>query len=296
MSVDVGYDLPWIGGPLKAMADKRLPEHGLDGPLPMHTLWDAHHFGLDRVSAFVQAPAAVREAVLADCARAHLLEAYFIEKAGVAYAAKMTLLAQTADERSLYALFCAEEATHLDAIHTALGPVDEACWQADPFLVLLQRIIAHGDRRTGQLIIQVVLEGWGLLHYATLRDDCRHDGLTTVLGRIVADEAAHHGSGVHLLRGATLDDPESATDLLAEMLAMVQVGPTTVASTLERHLGGFSRDQRRRVYEALDSDAHIRDRLHKLRGCLDKVPAARPITEALHARGRFAIPSVEPLA
>lgn len=295
MKVDAGLDLPWHEGPLQGLAARRMPAHGMADPLDMHTLWDAAHFGLDRVQAFREAPEDVRRAVLSDCARAHLLEAYFIEKAGVAYAAKMVLLAESAEERSLYALFAAEEAAHLDAIRAALGPVDESSWQADAFLVLLQRIVEQGDRRTGQLVIQVVLEGWGLLHYAALRDDCRHDGLSSLLARIVADEAGHHGSGVQLLRGAEITHPAQATDLLAEMLAMVQVGPHTVASTLERHLGGLTRDQRRRVFEELASEAHIRDRLHKLRSCLDKVPAAQPITAALETRGRFAVPAVESL-
>lgn len=293
--VQAGYDLPWVAGPLKTLVSKRLPQHGIQQPV--QACWDASFYGLDRVKVFTEANDQLQSAVLQDCARGNLMEAYFIEKAGVSYAAKMTLLAQSAEERSLYALFCSEEAAHLDAIHAALGAVDDSEWQANPFLTLLQEIIEQGDRQTGQLIIQVVLEGWGLMHYGHMRDACTHPGLTALFNRIVADEAAHHGSGVHLLRDTQFSGAQHtvSADLLGQMLAMVQVGPALVAGTLERHLGGFTTDQRRRVYTELDSATHIRERLTKLRSCLSKVPAAHPILETLDIQGRFTVPSVEAL-
>ena len=294
--MSAGLDLEWTGGPLAVLARRRLADHGLEGPVPLAGLWGPAFFGLDRVAAYTDASDEARHAILADCARAQLMEAYFIEKAGVSYAAKMTLLAESADERSLYALFAADEVAHLDAIRAALGPVDESAWQADPFLRLLERIVADADRHTSQLVIQVVLEGWGLVHYAALRDACTHPALTALLTRILADEAGHHGSGVHLLREVRLPASGPAVELLSEMLAMVQAGPARVVSALERHTGGLTRAQRLRVLEELDAEGHVRQRLTRLRGCLDKVSGARPVTEALAARGRFAVPTLEALA
>ncbi|TNE90945.1 MAG: ferritin-like domain-containing protein [Deltaproteobacteria bacterium] len=298
LPVDAGLGMDWADGPLRALLDKRLGARAIHAPVDLESVWKPAHYGLDRVQAWTEADDDVRRAVLADCARASLLEAYFIEKAGVAYAAKMTLLAESADERSLYALFAAEEATHLDAIKQALGPVDEQQWQANPFLTLLRDIVEEADRATGQLVIQVVLEGWGLVHYAGLRDACQDRDLQRLLARIVADEAGHHGSGVHLLRGVSFAGAQrrAAVDQLGHMLAMVQVGPALVAGSLERHLGGFTRDQRLRVYRELDAEQHIRERLAKLGACLDKVPGAAVVAEDLTAAGRFTIPAVEALA
>ena len=87
----------------------------------MDQQWKAEFFGLDQVTAFTTAAPATQRAVVTGCSRAILEEAYFIEKAGVGFAAKMTLLAQDMDERNLYALFAGEEAAHPAAVHTLLG-------------------------------------------------------------------------------------------------------------------------------------------------------------------------------
>lgn len=293
--VDAGYGLTSHEGPLRRLLGKRLPHHGLVDPVPLDGVWRAGFFGLDRVPAFRAAPEATQRAIVADCTRGTLLEAYFIEKAGVSYAAKMVLLAESTEERSLYAVFGAEEAAHLDAIGASLGPsADGADWQTNPFLSWLASIVEQADRRTSQLVVQVVLEGWGLAHYASMRDGCQHAALRELFGRIVADEAAHHGSAVHLLREAVLDASviDRATDLLGDLLAMVRGGPAMVVEALERGLGGFTSGERVQMFEALGVSAHVQERLDVLRGCLTKVPAARPLVAALDARDGFAPRSV----
>lgn len=301
VTVDAGLGLRGGAGALGTLVDRRLAARGvpgLDGPVDAATAWRPAAFGLDVVHAFEQADEAVQRAVLAACARGRLVEAYFIEKAGVAYAAKMALLADDLDERVLYALVGAEEATHLDAVSRALGPVDEEGWQADPFLLLLRDLVEDGDRVTGQLVIQVVLEGWGLTHYADLRDTTAHPGLRALFARIVADEAGHHGAGVQLLKGVTLTAAQrrAATEALDAMLGMVQAGPVLVLGSLERAVGGLTRPQRVRVLDQLDAAGHVHHRLAVLRACLDRVPAARPVTDALAAAGRFDVPDLDALA
>ena len=291
--IDVGYALPWGGGPLQTLLERRLPAHGISAPCSLDRCWGPAHYRLDQVGAFQRATPAQRREVLAGCARGYLLEAYFIEKAGVSYAAKMILLAERAEERSLYAVFAAEEASHLAALQASLGPVDEGSWRANPFLELLEQIIVEADREVGQLIIQVALEGWSLMHYAQLRDACEEPALRALLGQIVADEAAHHGSGVQLLRDVSLSARQQAqaVELLGEMLRLVQLGPLLIVGTLERALGGFSGAERAQVYRELDREGHIRARLEKLQRCLRKVDAAQPVLDALTARGAFTVPS-----
>ena len=101
LPVRAGFDLPGGAGPVQTLVAKRLPPRLRAEPAPLADVWPAAHFGLHRATAFTGSSAEVQAAVLADCARGTLLEAYFIEKAGVSYAAKMTLLAETSDERSL---------------------------------------------------------------------------------------------------------------------------------------------------------------------------------------------------
>jgi hypothetical protein len=253
-----------------------------------HAHWSPAFFGLDRVSAFAMATAEQQAAILEQCGQELLAEAFYIEKSGMAFAAKMVLLAESTDERKLYALFAGDEAAHLDAVAPfyrarAAAPTD------NPFLALLSEVIDEGDRRSLQLVIQVVLEGWGLSHYRRLRQGCSDPSLQEVLGAILADEAAHHGSGV-LLLGADALAGEShalAVHVLTRFLALVQAGPLGVVAAVEATLGPASGAARRRLYDELDAERHAAERLGELRALLDKCPAAAAVTDVLARAGAF---------
>ncbi len=78
--------------------------------------WPAKHFNLDRVTIFRDASEAEREQILEGCCRDLLEEAYWIEKCGMYFAAKMSLMASSTEERMLYSLFAADEAVHFSWI------------------------------------------------------------------------------------------------------------------------------------------------------------------------------------
>lgn len=67
--------------------------------------WPAPYFRLNQVSLFREADEETRQHVLTACSRSVFAEAYYIEKSGMYFAAKMALLAETTDERMLYSLF-----------------------------------------------------------------------------------------------------------------------------------------------------------------------------------------------
>ena len=284
-----GLDLTWRGGAIDTIVRKRLRAQPQPLSRTLDQIWPAAFFGLDRVDVFRQAEPALQRTVLAACARLTIEEGYFIEKAGVSFMARMTLLARSVDERSLYALFGAEEANHLALLQTALGEVDEQAWQGNPFLTLLGDLTDVCDRLTGQLVIQTVLEGWGLTHYASLREACLDAQMSGILNTILIDEAGHHGSALVLLDGKRFDADATrrAVEPLAQMLSMVQMGPAMVMGALERALGGFTTAQRETVYAQLDGDNHARIRLSKLRALMEKVRGAGPVVEALAARKLF---------
>ncbi len=200
-----------------------------------HGHWTADFFGLQRVSGFMESTEAVQAAVLERCGRGLLEEALFIEKSGVAFAAKMILLAQSTDERKLYAMFAADEAAHLDGI-SRFCTADASAASDNPFLVLLSELIEGADRSTLQLIVQVVLEGWGLSHYRALRDGCTHAPLREVLASILADEAAHHASGVILLDGRALEGDAEA-QIYAAMARFPVAGPVRSPGRARRARG-----------------------------------------------------------
>jgi len=252
-----------------------------------HAHWRAAYHGLDRVRLFAAASAEQRRAILDDCGRALLEEAYFIEKCGIGYAAKMVLLAETSSERQLYGLIAGDEAAHLAAIARFVSPSGTA--RDNPFLALLEELVEEGDRASLQLIVQVVLEGWGLDHYRGLRDACGSTALRIALSVILADEATHHGSGVAFTRDAPLAarSRDYATDVMVRFLAMVQVGPVGVASIVERALGGLTAVQRGQLMADLGGEEHAAVRLDKLRGLLGKATGACAVLERLEALGCF---------
>ena len=152
-----------------------------------------------------------RRRILVACARDLLTEAYYIEKLGLGFTAKMALLSETTEERMLYCLFAGDEAAHLHAIAAYVGDGAAASAPDDPFLALLTEAIAAGDKPGLTYVVQVVLEGWGIAHYQSIARDCRDGDLRRTLLRLARDEALHHGSGVALLKRRPL--PAAGPDL-----------------------------------------------------------------------------------
>lgn len=253
-----------------------------------HAHWGAGYYGLDRVRLFGGARAEERLAILEACGRALLEEAYFIEKCGIGYAAKMVLLAESSCERQLYGLIAGDEATHLASIARFVEPGERAAAD-NPFLRLLEELIEEGDRASLQLIVQVVLEGWGLDHYRGLRDACGTPALRDALSMILADEASHHGSGVAFAREAEMSarSCEYATGVMVRFLAMVQVGPVGVAGAVERELGGLGAGQRSQLMSDLGGAQHAAVRLEKIRSLLGKAAGARAVLDRLDSLGCF---------
>jgi hypothetical protein len=282
-------DLPHLraGHRVHALLHARLrPEAITTRAYAPHAHWVAEFFGLHHVALFRDATRVQKWEILDRCGRALLEEAYFIEKSGVGFAAEMVLLAQSIEERMLYATFAADEARHFDAVRPFLVG-DLPAPAENPFLALLAATIECGDRAALQFVIQVVLEGWGLAHYRALRDACTHPVLHDRFDAILHDEAAHHGSGRVLFAeskvgDATLDRIEQA---LASMLEMVRVGPVGVLSALDRTLG-LTRAQKLAVFGELGGRAHAQARLDHLRQ-LATFDDVLPVVDRLESRGLF---------
>lgn len=249
--------------------------------------WDADVYGLSGVDCYVKAGADRQRAVLTRCAADQLEEALHIENIGMAYAAHMLLGASSLEERQLYATIAADEALHHAALAPFLGLAagdGAGGGEPAPFLCLLERLVVEGDRATRLLVVQVVLEGWGIEHYRGLARRCADPALAVVLARIVEDEARHHGSGVIL--APRFPAGEAAVDVLTAFLDMVRVGPQAVLAALAGTLGPMSRAERVVVLTQLHTEDHSGTQLLLLRRLLEKAGAA-PVVAALDSRGRF---------
>jgi hypothetical protein len=291
MSV-AGFDLPHLPeddrlrailrGALKAR--KCAP---VEPPPEDRRYWSPEFLGLDKVPLFGELGEDARRQVLRRCAQDLLTEAYFVEKAGVGYAARMTLEAESTEERALYGMVAAEEATHLCQVAGYL-PDPDPVGTEDPFLRFMGDLIEDAPKSVCLFVVQVVLEGWGLTHYRNLATGCSHPGLKAILESILLDEARHHGSGVVLLESRELSARERdlATESLEGFLGMVRVGPQRVVAALEEAAGHFTHAQRVQVLRDLDAEAHSGERLAVLR-TLMKTPNVAGIIEDLESRGSF---------
>ncbi len=185
------------------------------------------------------------------------------------FTAKMTLLSETTQERMLYSLFSADESNHLRRVlsHLPETPVDS---QGQPFVQMLEHIIREGERDALVLLIQVVLEGWGIIHYHGLARSCRDARVRDTLIMILKDEARHHGSGMILARLAPLGAHQSdfVRETMIGFLAMLQCGPQSLVSVLEKELGPLSRRDRERVFTELDGPGTASVRLELIRTLL----------------------------
>lgn len=269
---------------VERILDKKL---GAPGVLTdCSTLWSLTDLGLGEVRQVTEAPAENRVHLRHLLGQGRLREAWSIEKAGMSFAAKMSLLSESLNEQKLYSLFAAEEARHFHCIDETLG--DQRPQHTDPFIDLLNEIIVSAGRRPLIFIIQVVLEGWGIDHYATMSKTCREPGLQKILRDILSDEAAHHGSGLALFKESELSKQEEdyIFDMMAAFLGMVRIGPVGVLGAIEAEFGGWAPGQRESVLTEMNAMADTQRKLGLIEGFLVKARAPK-LLERLKAAEAF---------
>jgi hypothetical protein len=196
-------------------------------------LWPADWWGFDQCDAFLGLNENGRSRVVQTCNRGLVNEAYFIEKSGLAYTAKMVLLAQDTDTAQLYALIGADEAKHLAWLEPYVVQEDKTAPQGF-FLSFLSNLIEKVSPRLLVLLVQIVLEGWGLDHYRRLAQGCTDKSLAAVFSNILKDEALHHQSGNLLFRGDELsaDDLWTVEKALRVYTDLVKTGPVAAVESL----------------------------------------------------------------
>jgi rubrerythrin len=250
------------------------------------TYWGAEHFDLDKVDIFTNSTKEEQTKILELCNQNLLEEAYFIEKAGVGYMSKMVMLAETTEERMLYALFSADEVTHLARISSFL-PNPELVSTNNSFLHLLADVAETSDKAVLVFVLQVILEGWGLTHYRNLSKNCQHPQLKAILQSFLEDESRHHATGVRLCEQVSLhESQQTIIEILASFLYMVQVGPQGVVAAVERVLGSLSRQQKISVFQQLGAEAQSSTRLKLLRSLITNSQTSA-IVQELDARNCF---------
>lgn len=196
----------------------------------------------------------------------------YIETSGHNYGAKMILSAESLDEKSIYALFAAEEAIHLKEFENFMNfvPDPEVHWH--PMLNPLAAAIKDGEKNTCLYIIQVLLEGFGMAHYGGLRQDCLYEPLQVAYDRILKDEARHHGTGIILSKQNTLTniEQEQIFEYTREFILSLQ-SASWVLKCIEEQRGGLSEAEKKKYVQDTNQSQVLQGRLLKLREMLEKV-------------------------
>ncbi|MDY6784448.1 MAG: ferritin-like domain-containing protein [Cyanobacteriota bacterium] len=287
-----GFDLPQIpkSDKLCHILSSSLSCKSLDSEIHAKYLgrfWNPEYFGLHKVKLFQNATQTQQWEIIELVNFGLLQESYFIEKAGVGYMAKMALLAETTQERMIYALFSADEVYHLAQIMRFL-PQQQPMKADDTFLRFLANLVETQDKTVLLFVLQVVLEGWGLSHYRSLAKGCQDAELSQVLTSFLQDESRHHATGVTLFKKISVSplSHRVIVETLSLFLQMIQVGPQRVVAAIERVLGHLSRQQKIRLFEELDTENHSEKRLVTLRFLMGG-EGAETIVQELEERGGF---------
>lgn len=200
--------------------------------------WPAEFFGLQYSSLFLKASTDQQQQILHYCSQALFQEAYFIEKSGIAYCAKMVLLSETTEIAQNYCVMGADEATHLQWVSPYLSK-DERTQPAGKFFRFISQVIEEGDSNCLLYLMQVILEGWGLSHYRDLAKHSSQPHLQALFMDILRDEASHQQLGITLFDPAQLTKNQSSfiIDSLVDFLEMVKAGPQLLLRSMELGLG-----------------------------------------------------------
>jgi len=271
---------------LRRAAERLLRRRGPErGPQGSGSPWEAQFFGLPRVRQYRDAAPPGKNAALADCVAALLMESWSIERSGVVFCARMTLLSENDDERRLFALIGGEEAAHSAWLEPWIRQRDGA---RDSFNRFITGLIDSGGAQPLAYLLQVVLEGLGIVHYTSLAAGCRDASLAAVLKRMAQDEAVHHAAGLAAFRAARLSAAERR--FLAEgaygFLQMIRSGPQGVVAALDRHLGFDGNARLVTVFAELNGESATAAKLGHIRRLMSQ-PGMDWLVELLEQKGAF---------
>jgi len=240
-------------------------------PPETHLPWPETLFLLNRSTLFKKLPSETQAAILKTCNEFILTESYFIEKAGLAYCAKMILLGETTEIRQMYGLIASDEATHLEWLIPHISPTLRTAPQGQ-FISLISHMIEESDTNVLYFLIQTILEGWGIYYYKTLAATCQNEDLKKALLNIVKDEAIHYKTGIALF------DPQKINTITAIQIEegmkayadSLRVGSQNIVSCIEKVVGTLTRAELITLFEDLQTETMARIKLTLLKNIMNQ--------------------------
>ncbi len=249
--------------------------------------WPAVYYGLDKSQLFKQLDDATQSQILKTCAQDLLNESYFIEKMGLEYCAKLTLLSPSSQSKQIFSLIGADEATHLQWI-TPFVPESMRLAPTSPLLSIIRDVITLNNENLLYYLVQIILEGWGLEHYKQLSQYCLNPGLQKIFADILQDEALHHQSGKTLFNSKKLSKQDTfiVQDHLKAYCDLVRIGPQSVVNAVSLELGGLNEKQRAILFDELQTEQESKTKLNYLYSLMIQ-PGLEALLQDVHDLGYF---------
>ena len=206
----------------------------------------------------------------------------------MAYAARMSLEADSLTERLFYCAMAEDEARHFYSLHQYIEKQSIQCSE-DDFSHWLETAIKDLEKPLLVFLVQVLLEGWGLQHYYDLARYCQTPELTRSLFDILRDEGSHHGGGVQVFNGIQLQPNQESrlTEILAGFFEMVRLGPQRVLAGLDQIHGGMTLKQKLEFWSQVEAERTSTEKLQALKRLMQKCPQTWRVVETLEEGGCF---------
>ena len=231
--------------------------------------WNEDLFSLSNSKLWKSLDHEKQEIVLRNMNTHLLREAYFIENAGMLYAAKMNIISESIEERAFFSIMGFEEARHLQTLKPFFSK-DIHTQKTPAFSQHIGNIILEGDKTTNLFLIQILLEGWGLTYYQSLVDYTKHTGLRDAFNGILKDETRHHSAGVILLDKQHSDKNSYLTESYSQLLEMVRVGPWTLVNEIKNQTQDLTTSDIKKFLIEIDAEKSTTSKLKILKTLTEK--------------------------
>ena len=252
---------------------------------PLTLAWPANLYTLHQSQLFASLSEAKQQQIVRTCNEFVLTESYFIEKAGLAYCAKMISLGETTEIRQMYGLIASDEAVHLSMLAPYLT-YQERVTPKGKFIQHISGMIEQCDANTLYFLIQTVLEGWGIAYYKTLGKNCQWSSLKETLLTILKDEAIHHNTGVALFdpRRLTKQHEADLFDGMKRYFDVLRVGAQNIVACIEQHTGPLSFEALTALFGDLEAEHSAEMKLKVLASIMHQ-PVTSGWLDQLEAQG-----------
>jgi rubrerythrin len=212
---------------------QRLINQSMENPTMMKKqlpLWRPDFFQIETSPYWIQLSETHKQRFLTLSSQAILKEAISIEHAGIAYANKMALLAESQEERQYYTTVAYEELSHLYFLQPYFDFNVQK--EAPAFSKMIIDFVENENRRDSIILIQILLEGWGIHHYQSLLNGTDDIEIKGVFSKIIFDETRHHGGGIILTQNSVIDLSNELIEKIQNVIDAIRVGPFQSAMLL----------------------------------------------------------------